>query len=86
MSVKYRWLIPLEDDRFKLLEDHYCHAPKIPWQNPSSYKEINNKLHIMVGSEYIAKDSSLKVYFITRMSLVIHTAEQTTEKFDFEKP
>lgn len=60
MSVKYRWnigLIPLEDDRFKLLKDHSCHAPKKTWQNPTSYKEINSNLHIMVASEYIAEAS-----------------------------
>lgn len=86
MSVKYKWL-PLEDDRFKLLKVHSCHAPKKPTnpppqknqrkrQNRTSYKEIESNLHIMVGSEYIAKATVFKVVFYYK-SVISYTHSWT---------
>lgn len=35
--------------------------------------------------KYMLKLQCLNVYFSTRVPLVVHTAEQTIEKFDFEE-
>lgn len=42
MSVKYKWL-PLEDDRFKLLKVHSCHAPKKPTNPPPQKNQRKDK-------------------------------------------
>lgn len=73
MGVKYRWLSPLEYDRFKLLKNHSCHEPKKTPPNQTKKIKIPTKphklsrkksnLHIMVGSEYIPKATVFKGVF-----------------------
>lgn len=57
---------------------------------PALYHAISKRKILVLGKgkncvKYMLKLQCLIVYFSTRVPLVVHTAEQVIEKFDFEE-